>query len=34
MLIESGSIEVEQEYIVVTGWYGRMGNNIGHIHIV
>ena len=26
--------KIEQEYIVVTGWYGRMGDNVGHIYIV
>jgi len=34
MLIESGSIEVEQKYIVVTDWYDRIEGNIGHIYIV
>ena len=34
MLIESGSIEIEQKHIVVTGWYSRMEDNIGHIYIV
>jgi len=34
MLIGSGSIEVEQEYIVVTDWYSRIEGNVGHIHIV
>jgi len=33
-LIGSGSIEVEQEHMVVTGWYGRMEGNVGHIHMV
>ena len=34
ILIESSSIEVEQEHIVVTDWHGRIGGNDGHIHIV
>jgi len=34
MLIESGSMEVEQEYIVVTDWHNRIEGNIGHIYIV
>jgi len=34
MLIGSSSIEVEQEYKVVTGWYSRMGGNVGHIYMV
>ena len=34
MLIGSSSIEVEQEYIVVTDWYSRIEGNVGHIHIV
>jgi len=34
MLIESGSIEVEQEHIVVIDWYGRIEGYIGHIHMV
>ena len=34
MLIESGSMEVEQKYIVVTDWYDRIEGNIGHIHMV
>jgi len=34
MLIGSGSIEVEQEHIVVIDWYGRMEDNIGYIYMV
>ena len=33
-LIGSGSIEVEQEHMVVTGWHGRMEDNVEHIHMV
>jgi len=34
MLIESGSMEVEQKHMVVTGWYGRIGGNVGYVHMV
>jgi len=34
MLIESGSIEVEQEHMVVTDWHNRMEGNVRHIHMV
>jgi len=34
ILIESSSIEVKQEHMVVTGWHGRIGDNVGYIYIV
>jgi len=34
MLIESSSIDVEQKFMVVTGWHSRIGGNVGHIHMV
>jgi len=34
MLIGSSSTEMEQKYIVVIDWHGRIEGNIRYIHIV